>query len=149
MSEDRKGYVYVLKAQRPHDDCSKIGRTNNPKKRLHDFGVKLPYKVTPVLIVRSDDCHESERLLHEAYKEKRIDGEWFKLSDADIESIRYAALWHEAEELFDRILEATPQHEEPLTAAKLERRRKCARLLHKAAERAERRQRHFNTIQQS
>jgi hypothetical protein len=102
--EDRSGYIYVLRAQKPHEECYKIGRTNNPKRRLHDFAVKLPFRVESVITSRVFDMIAEEAELHKKFAGKRIDGEWFQLTSSDVALLRVYYLTLEADDLFYRLV---------------------------------------------
>jgi len=99
-----EGYIYLLKAHKPFDECYKIGYTTNPKQRFKDFGVKLPYPVEVVVLSKVKDCREVESFLHHRHKEKRLDGEWFKLDETEVQHIVQVALTYEALELIERLL---------------------------------------------
>jgi hypothetical protein len=90
LTEAATGCIYVRKARKPREDCCKIVRTNNPERRPHEFGVTLPFKVEPVLVIRTGDAHVEEKTPHEVFADKRIDGEWCRLNVMDIESTRHA-----------------------------------------------------------
>lgn len=47
-----------------------------------------PYNPQVILSINGKDMAMVERKLHREFKEKRIDGEWFSLSDEDIEFIK-------------------------------------------------------------
>lgn len=79
------GYVYLLKAETGH---WKIGRTKDPNDRLRTFNVKLPFKVEYEHLIKCRHANEVESALHEHYMLKRINGEWFDLSDDDIALIK-------------------------------------------------------------
>jgi hypothetical protein len=100
----REGYIYLLRAAKPFDECYKIGRTADPKRRLTDFGVKLPYSVTPLMVTKVEDMFEEEAWLHRQFASVRVDGEWFKLSDRDVAAIRAYYLIMEADLLFGRLI---------------------------------------------
>lgn len=83
------GYVYLL------EDIEitrlvKIGRAVSPRRRMRDFGVKLPFRARVLACIQSDDCVALETELHRQYADKRVRGEWFALSPADVEEIRAA-----------------------------------------------------------
>lgn len=82
----REGYVYILRATPDHP--YKIGHTTNPRNRIETFGVKLPFEVEYELLIRADDCVELERSLHARFADKRVNGEWFALTQDDIEALR-------------------------------------------------------------
>jgi hypothetical protein len=79
------GYVYVLKSVSGH---YKIGRTKDPKDRLKTFSVKLPFEVEYELLIPSSNHKALEAELHQRFKEKHINGEWFSLAQDDIEALR-------------------------------------------------------------
>ena len=83
----RAGVVYVLKSAYGH----KVGRTRNVPARMRAFGVHLPFMYTVQLCAWFEDCHEAERRYHLRFAEKRINGEWFDLQEADINAIRLRA----------------------------------------------------------
>jgi len=83
----------------------KIGRSNNPKKRLSNI------KVGNIDI--SLVCYGlgvSEKKLHKLYSEKRVDGEWFDLSKNDVNNITH---------LISR--EFTKENENPHTSLSIKR----------------------------
>ncbi|CAG9183914.1 GIY-YIG nuclease family protein [Cupriavidus respiraculi] len=80
----RTGVVYVLQSAYGH----KVGRTRNVPARMRAFGVHLPFLYTIPLCAWFDDCVAAESYYHAVFADKRINGEWFDLTDADIERIR-------------------------------------------------------------
>lgn len=83
----RGQYVYILQDIDVSGFC-KIGKTNNPAKRLYDFGVKLPFRVQLIHIIQTDNMALLESILHRRYIRKRIRGEWFALEQGDIDTIK-------------------------------------------------------------
>lgn len=83
----KAGVVYVLKSAYGY----KVGRTRNVPARMRAFGVHLPIVYTIPLCAWFDDCHAAERRYHEAFANKRINGEWFDLDEDDIQRIRLRA----------------------------------------------------------
>lgn len=80
----RTGVVYVLKSAYGY----KVGRTRSVPTRMRTFAVRLPFFYTIPLCVWFEDCEEAERRYHAKFREQRINGEWFNLSEVDIEQIR-------------------------------------------------------------
>lgn len=80
----RAGVVYVLQSAYGY----KVGRTRSVPTRMRTFAVRLPFFYTIPLCVWFEDCEEAERRYHAAFRERRINGEWFALSEVDIERIR-------------------------------------------------------------
>lgn len=83
-SSPRGGYVYVLKSAYGF----KVGRTRNIPNRMRSFGVHLPIFYSIPFCVWFDDHINAETNYHRIFAEKHINGEWFDLSDADIDLIR-------------------------------------------------------------
>jgi hypothetical protein len=80
----RAGVVYVLRSAYGY----KVGRTNNVPARMRAFGVHLPIVYTIPLCAWFEDCHEAEKRYHRLFQDKHINGEWFDLTDQDIQQIR-------------------------------------------------------------
>lgn len=79
------GYCYIMSDDN-YPNIYKIGKSKNPVKReetlLHSApSIKL-YKV-----VETDNMHKLERNLHNLFSDKRVRGEWFKLSDIELNEI--------------------------------------------------------------
>lgn len=81
LNPGQSGYVYVLKSDSGH---YKIGKTTDPKNRRETFGIKLPMEVEYIVLIQSSNHHRLEATLHEQFKHKRINGEWFNLSHNDL-----------------------------------------------------------------
>lgn len=79
------GWVYLIRAD---NGVYKIGRTHNPDRRMGDFSTQLPYKLEIVHLVETDDMIAMESGLHELFKAKRLNGEWFQLESKDVEFIK-------------------------------------------------------------
>jgi hypothetical protein len=78
------GYVYLLKS----DHGYKIGRSIDVKSRTKLFGIKLPFDIEVLHYGYFEDYIEAERMLHQKYAGKRLNGEWFDLCGRDIEDIK-------------------------------------------------------------
>lgn len=74
--------VYLVK----YDKYYKIGISTSPMTRLKEF-TKLPYELEVITFGYVQDAYKEENYLHEKYADKRIRGEWFKLSSAEVEEI--------------------------------------------------------------
>lgn len=90
QKKDNEGFVYILKEHKYN--TYKIGKTKNVEKRLNEFHVKLPYETTVENLIFCKDHHKAEILFHELFKGKRLDGEWFRLTEDDLEKIRILSL---------------------------------------------------------
>jgi hypothetical protein len=81
---NNRGFIYVLNA----DPYYKIGLTKRtPEKRLAEISPKMPFEPSLCLSYQSSDVYEEEAFLHEQFADKRVNGEWFELTDDDIEYI--------------------------------------------------------------
>lgn len=82
----RHGFVYLLRLENPADpDIYKIGRTKDLDQRFKPIALQLPYPVTLVWAWMSSDVEYAEAFLHATYEEQRLNGEWFRLEEADIQ----------------------------------------------------------------
>lgn len=79
------GYVYLLQSP---TSAYKIGRTRNPNDRMKTFGIQLPFEVEFICVIKAEDMIELERKLHDKFADKRVGGEWFRLTLEDVEYIK-------------------------------------------------------------
>jgi hypothetical protein len=66
----------------------KIGKAKNVSTRMQPFSVHFPMKWDLVYSFKSNNYSHAEELLHAKYADKRDVGEWFRLTDADVEYIK-------------------------------------------------------------
>lgn len=59
----------------------KIGKTNDPQGRLTSLQTASPDKLKLVHTFKADNASAAEEGLHAALQNKRMQGEWFQLSD--------------------------------------------------------------------
>ena len=84
-SED---YFYIIKNEGKY----KLGFTSNIKKRYKNYKSHLG-NVDVIFIYKGSDSNNIESYLHSVYKDKRIVGEYFSLSDNDLlDIISYCSL---------------------------------------------------------
>lgn len=74
------GVVYLLKA----GPFYKIGKASNFNKRLKQIKLQLPYPVEVIHLIKSYDITGVETYWHRTFREKRANGEWFLLTDGDV-----------------------------------------------------------------
>lgn len=91
------GYVYLIQSQYGF----KIGKTINIKTRTRLFNVKLPFPIKVEHYAWFDNYSEAERMLHNTFREKRLEGEWFNLTPADIAHLKTFGKPATAKELHD------------------------------------------------
>lgn len=82
---DRAGYVYVLKSP---TGTFKIGRSKDPNDRIKTFNVKLPFEVEFEHLIKTDDMYQLESQLHKRFAAQRVGGEFFSLTQSDIDMIK-------------------------------------------------------------
>lgn len=80
------GHVYCLGSSLGY---YKIGYTTNLYRRFTDFGVKLPFDVWLEYCKIYYDCAWGERYWHLSFEDKRVNGEWFKLNEIDLDRFYY------------------------------------------------------------
>lgn len=79
-----KGYIYVIQSQ----GLYKIGMTGNLADRLKAFKTSLPGGMRPIRTKLVDHAGKAETFLHEKFAGKRLNGEWFNLSEEDVAWIK-------------------------------------------------------------
>ena len=84
VREPQSGFVYVVEGGGYH----KIGKAKDIRNRTAWFELKLPFEVDLVHLIESEDYSETEKELHLAFANKRVNGEWFDLSEEDLDHIR-------------------------------------------------------------
>ncbi len=74
------GYVYLMKSGKYY----KVGKTNSLDRRQYEIGLQLPEGIEPIHSIETDDPSGIEAYWHNRFKDKRLNGEWFDLSNADV-----------------------------------------------------------------
>lgn len=75
------GYIYIFQWDRFY----KIGRARQPHVRARRINKSLPFEGELIHTVRTDDMVHAEILIHDKFAKTRQCGEWFLLSQTDIE----------------------------------------------------------------
>lgn len=78
------GYVYLLKS----GPAYKIGRARQVDARIKQISPVLPYPVEIVHTIPSNNVVRAEAHFHKMFASKRLNGEWFDLSDQDVFALR-------------------------------------------------------------
>lgn len=78
------GHVYLLR----HGDEYKIGRSTDPTRRYKQIRVQMPLDTEEVHVIETDDTVGIEAYWHSRFSEKRLNGEWFRLSNRDVTAFK-------------------------------------------------------------
>lgn len=95
------GFVYVI--QMAGHDIFKIGRSNDVTRRMSQFGVQLPFPFVVRFARKVQEPTRLEAVLHECFALKRMNGEWFRLTDRDVAAIGLSLLLFQAFEQADQL----------------------------------------------
>lgn len=82
---DGTDYVYLIRMGRTK--MYKIGKTNDPQGRLVSLQTASPYKLKLLHTFKADNASAAEESLHAKFHGVRLEGEWFKLTDAERDAI--------------------------------------------------------------
>jgi len=85
-SRQAPGYVYLLEGMGRY----KIGSSTNVNRRIEQISPRLPFEARLVCSIWTENMYKLESTLHKLFADKRLCGEWFKLSDEDVAYIKEA-----------------------------------------------------------
>lgn len=78
----RTGWIYIIRAE---TGDYKIGRARNAPQRVSEIMTTLPFRADLVHTIQTNNMVWAERELHLRFAEKRSHGEWFRLSQPDLD----------------------------------------------------------------
>lgn len=83
------GYIYVMRLHQSDNiyECPyKIGQSVNPQIRRSQLGIVMPYELSVLKWIRTDNMDWVESIFHESFEKHHLQGEWYRL---DEEAITY------------------------------------------------------------
>ena len=80
-----RSHIYVVKNEGA--GFIKVGRTNNPRRRLNSIQTSNPYHIEPLEVIPVDNAIELEMFLHLQLSRYRVRLEWFDLPQERLDEL--------------------------------------------------------------
>lgn len=88
--QHKEGYVYLMAG----NGYCKIGKSKDVQARHRQLGIKMPFPIQVEHYIQCADMHSVEEYWHHLFREKRLEGEWFNLTEDDISLFRSKHTMH-------------------------------------------------------
>lgn len=85
-----RGHVYFLRME----GHIKIGKTVELDRRFKQLAIQLPEPATVEHVIPCDHMDAAEHFFHRLFRDRRRNGEWFKLTDAHLRWVREMREWN-------------------------------------------------------
>ena len=82
--ESAIGYVYLIKFRSEF----KIGASADPERRFGAVATQMPETMSNIHTIKTDDPFGVEKYWHRRFEDKRLKGEWFMLTPADVRAFK-------------------------------------------------------------
>ena len=79
------GFIYLARSA---DGKYKIGHSRDVRKRMQSLQTGVHKKLQLVAKVKTSNCSALERICHRRFAAKRLRGEWFNLTENDIQWVK-------------------------------------------------------------
>jgi hypothetical protein len=79
---NREGFVYLLRVPGGY----KIGMAKDVSSRVQRISAFVPFSVEHIASIATNNMHLLERRLHQCFADRRLNGEWFALTDDDVDA---------------------------------------------------------------
>lgn len=98
--------VYIVKIE--SEDKYKIGFTKRKlEERIKGLQTGCPYNIIPIFEFDSKYATKLESYLHRSFSDKRLEGEWFSLTDKDLDNIEHKC------EMFEKNMNTLSEQDNP------------------------------------
>lgn len=90
---DDTDYVYLIRMGRQL--IFKIGKSNDPAGRMMSLQTASPYKLKLEHVFEADNASAAEESLHAFFQNKRLKGEWFRLTEDELQTLQSVSAYRE------------------------------------------------------
>lgn len=93
FKDKKDGYVYVVYFRDSNKETFfKVGLATDIRNRFRQHQTSIPFKLYIAISYYTEDMRQEEKELHKIFNDKRIQGEWFKLTKKDLNIVKNRSL---------------------------------------------------------